>query len=102
MALFNIEKFVDKINSKKKLQNTIFSIKQLYALPSRFGIYLSFAIIGGIGLSNRLENNFLLLILLFQMVRVIKDFKQLKITKEFLKETKEKILVEWALIVHQG
>ena len=68
MALFNIEKFVDKINSKKKLQNTIFSIKQLYALPSRFGIYLSFAIIGGIGLSNRLENNFLLLILLFQMV----------------------------------
>lgn len=68
MALFNIEKFVDKINSKKKLQSTIFSIKQLYALPSRFGIYLSFAIIGGIGLSNRLENNFLLLILLFQMV----------------------------------
>ena len=63
MALFNIEKFVDKINSKKKLQNTIFSIKQLYAFPSRFGIYLSFAIIGGIGLSNRLENNFLLLIL---------------------------------------
>ena len=36
MALFNIEKFVDKINSKKKLQSTIFSIKQLYALPSRF------------------------------------------------------------------
>lgn len=68
MALFNIEKFVDKINSKKKLQNTIFSIKQLYAIPSRFGIYLGFAIIGGIGLSNRLENNFLLLILLFQMV----------------------------------
>ena len=68
MALINIEKVVDKINSKKKLQSTIFSIKQLYALPSRFGIYLSFAIIGGIGLSNRLENNFLLLILLFQMV----------------------------------
>ena len=68
MALFNIEKFVDKINSKKKLQSAIFSIKQLYALPSRFGIYLGFAIIGGIGLSNRLENNFLLLILLFQMV----------------------------------
>ena len=50
MALFNIEKFVDKINSKKKIQNTIFSIKQLYAFPSRFGIYLSFAIILIIGL----------------------------------------------------
>ena len=68
MALFNIEKFIDKINSKKKILSSIESIKQLYALPTRFGIYLGFAIIGGIGLSNRLENNFLLLILLFQMV----------------------------------
>ena len=68
MALLNLENFVDKINIKKKPYNTIQSIKQLYALPSRFGIYLGFAIIGGIGLSNRLENNFLLLILLFQMI----------------------------------
>ena len=68
MALFNIEKFIDKINSKKKILSSIESIKQLYALPTRFGIYSGFAIIGGIGLSNRLENNFLLLILLFQMV----------------------------------
>ena len=68
MALLNIEKFVDRINSRKKPYSSIQSIKQLYALPTRFGIYLGFAIIGGIGLSNRLENNFLLLILLFQMV----------------------------------
>jgi hypothetical protein len=47
--------------------NSVKSIRQIYALPTRFGIYLGFALIGGIALSSRLENNFLLLMLLFQM-----------------------------------
>ena len=56
-----------KFNIRKYKLNSVKSIRQIYALPTRFGIYLGFALIGGIALSSRLENNFLLLMLLFQM-----------------------------------
>ena len=65
MKYFNLDVFLKKNKIKSK---DIHAIGQLFGLPTRFGIYLGFAIIGGIGLSSRLENNFLLLILLFQMV----------------------------------
>jgi len=56
-----------KFNIRKYKLNSVKSIRQIYALPTRFGIYLGFALIGGVALSSRLENNFLLLMLLFQM-----------------------------------
>ena len=63
------EKIIKKYDLKKNSnKNSIHSIRQLYALPTRFGIYLGFALVGGFVLSARLENNFLLLIILFQMI----------------------------------
>ena len=56
-----------KFNIRKYKLNSVKSIRQIYALPTRFGIYLGFALIGGVALSSRLENNFLLLMVLFQM-----------------------------------
>ena len=61
------ERLSKKFNIRKYKLNSVKSIRQIYALPTRFGIYLGFALIGGVALSSRLENNFLLLMLLFQM-----------------------------------
>lgn len=61
------ENISKKFNIRKYKLSDVKSIRQIYALPTRFGIYLGFALIGGVALSSRLENNFLLLMLLFQM-----------------------------------
>jgi len=56
-----------KLQYKKKLRQSIQTIRQVYALPNRFGLYLAFTLLGSIALSIRLQNNILLLTVVILM-----------------------------------
>ena len=57
-----------QLQHKKKLRQRIESIRQVYALPNRFGLYLAFTLFGSVALAIRLQNNILLLIVVILMV----------------------------------
>lgn len=57
-----------QLQHKKKLRHRIESIRQVYALPNRFGLYLAFTLFGSVALAIRLQNNILLLIVVILMV----------------------------------
>ena len=57
-----------QLQHKKKIRQRIESIRQVYALPNHFGLYLAFTLFGSVALAIRLQNNILLLIVVILMV----------------------------------